>query len=234
MFGAAWALPPERFTLAGIVLGIGIGFAGAARRTSAEPSRLAGAIVALLVATAPLTLPPIDAGLALIAAATAQPLLAMALLAILCAALVAALVPRLPAGLLPHPSAVFAALALGLGLGVSRLLPSVGAPVLGLAALGLFIYPVLAARSGAGMGTSTASPTGGDGSTRGLLLGAGVPLLLLTSGPIFAPTPGWYAQALAGLCLGLLVASLRRGSGASLVHTAGVALLPLLLPELLV
>jgi tetratricopeptide (TPR) repeat protein len=229
VFGAVWALPPERFTLVAILLGAGVGFAIAARRTSGAPSRLAAAILALLVSTTPLTLPPIDSGLGLVAATTGQPLLAMALLAIVCAALTAALAARLPGGLLPHPAAVFAALALGLGLGVARLLPSIGGPLLGLVGLGLLAYPILAAPLTAGGGTTAASPAGSDGSTRGLLLGAGVPLLLLTTGPIFAPTPGWYAQALAGLSLGLLLAAGARGAVAALINQVGVAILPLLL-----
>jgi tetratricopeptide (TPR) repeat protein len=229
VFGAAWALPPERLTLAGLALGLSAALSFRNRRTVVTKFRLAPFLLACLAATAPYTLAGLDLAGAAITTATGQPLLGMTAVAGISAATIGFLARRTPTGLLPHSAAVFAAMAGGLLLGVTRLLPSLSPLLLGLVGLGLLCPMLWTPPPGAGLPGTSTSPSSDDGGIRGLLIGAGVPLLLLTAGPIFAPTPGWYAQAIAGLLLGFALAAAARGRAATFTQHVGPALLPLLL-----
>jgi len=119
-------------------------------------------------------------------------------------------------------------MAAGLILGVARLLPAISPVWIGLAGLALLAWPLLSSEDNdEARQVATDQSDTEDGSIRGLVLGAAVPLLWMAAGPLFGNTAGWIMQSLAGLLVGLAAAGFARGWLAAFCRSLAPALLPL-------
>ena len=233
VFGALWSLPPAGLTGVGLALGVCLGCGIASRRSAPPPSPLANLAFVAILATSPLSLEWLERGLDLLRATSQQPLVGAAGACLSAATLVAALGHRTSRAALPPPPHCWLALAAGLLLGVSRVLPSIAPLWPGLVGLALLIWPLYTgpgARLTAALPTpapATATDFQHSGALRGLLMGAAVPMLWMLASPLFAATAGWIMQSLVGLLVGFAVAGLARGRIGRFCQIFGPALLPL-------
>ncbi len=228
VFGALWTLPAEGLTVAGLALGTCVGLTIATRSNVRRPSARVSFLLATILATSPLSLPLLELSLDVLRSKSQQPLLALAVAGLIAASLVAPLAARAARAGLPSVQHTYLAMATGLVVGVTRLLPSVKPSWIGLAGLALLAWPLLSSTGHceAGRGDNE-RPSTEDGAIRGLVLGAAVPLLWMAAGPLFASTAGWIMQSLVGLLVGFAAARFARGWLAGFCRSLAPALLPL-------
>jgi len=228
VFGALWSLPPEGLTAAGLALGICVGLSIASQSNIRRASPRVSLLLAALLATSPLSLPFLEVTLDGLRSRSQQPLLALLCAAVVAAAVVTTLIPRASRAALPSSQLTYLAMATGLVLGVSRLLPDITPIWIGLAGLALLVWPILSSDDHDTLQRAMAPESSKeDGSIRGLVIGAAVPMLWMAAGPIYASTAGWIMQSLTGLLLGFAAAQFARGWLAEFCRTLAPALLPL-------
>ncbi len=210
LYGAIWTLNLDSYAALSLGLGLclALATAGALRkRPHYKSSRLATLTLAGLSATAPLLLPRYAELLTAVASATQLQLLALLLGSASSGLLLTPLLARAAPGFLPNASLSLAAMGLGLPPIILFLLPDRSPLSLGLIGLVLLGGSILTTR---GPAPATKTKPRWEGSETGiglgLVLGAGAPLLWMSAAPLYSPTPGWVAQCISGLLLGMVAA----------------------------
>jgi tetratricopeptide (TPR) repeat protein len=238
--GATHGLPAENLGAVAVLIGAAIGLGVATRPGLGDPptpsDRVGSPIAfAIALAGAPWWITASDHVGSWLAARSGLWLVAPALTALVTGTVVALLARRIDRRRLPDPTAAATAVALGLLPCVNGLLPIAG--LLPLTALALLLLLPAAILPAAERGASAAPPAAaspGDVQDRsglrfGLLAGGGLPLLLLTCGPLFGPGPGWFAEAAtggaAGLAVGWLLARRRPRVGLAIGLVAPLVLI---------
>ena len=191
---------------------------------------MASLLLATVLATTPLSLPWLEVGLEVLKAKSQQPLLGLTGAALTTTFLVGALAPRNWRAQLPRPELSCLAIAIGLLVGVTRVLPSVNPLWIGCAGLALLAWPLLRSTAPKQKTTGRQQRTRAeDGAMLGLLLGAVVPLLWMLAAPLFAATAGWIMQSIVGLMMGFAASSFARGRLSVGSQTLAPAVFPLAL-----
>lgn len=235
--GAAHGLSPGDPTLPALLVGALVGLGLVPNRSSGKtPDAAIGSwwpllLLAAIAGSAPLLL-PLCAAVASSVSATIGVALAGPLVLGGATAMIAALLgPRIDVGRLPGPVGCAAAIAVGLLPAVNSAVPAIGLVEVGLLG-GLLLVPLALWPSGGVESrpdnAGAAEPGETTGFSAGLVLAGGVGLLLLSAGPVFGPSPSWFAEAGTGLAAGLAVhALLRRRLPAA--PTVALALAPLVI-----
>ena len=206
LLGAGHGLDPSTGTLPGAVAGAALGLTASRK----HESTWARPIAVVLLGLAPLLLPQLDrlAGLAGAAfgLSVVSSLIAAAIVWLLCGIVAPRVGPVRP----PGAAAAFV-VAAGLLPAAYLALPRLGLVSCGLLGAVLLLPAAFRPSAGPAVEPDRVAPT--SQFAGGVVLGACLPLLFLASGPFFGPTPGWFAEGLTGLALGLgigAVVALRR------------------------